>query len=239
MRSSVGNLALGLVLAGGLAAASLAAAEPAAASERTYRVTITNLTRGQVITPPAVIVHRSGFKLFEVNGESSPGLAELAETGNPGPLADEVVLAPGVAAVETGAGPIPPGQSAEVVITANRRARLLSVAAMLATTNDAFAAVRGLRLPRRGGQAGTRAVAYDAGSEGNNEDCDFIPGPPCNAANARDTGTAEGFIHIHNGVHGGADLVPADQDWRNPVMQIDVAEISDGGDNDKDKDDDD
>ena len=237
MRSSVGNLALGLVLAAGLAGGTLAAAEPAAASERTYRVTITNLTRGQVITPPAVVAHRGGFKLFQVNGEASEGLAVLAETGNPGPLADEVVLAPGVAAVETGAGPIPPGHSAEVVITADRRARLLSVAAMLATTNDAFAAVRGLRLPRRGGQAGTRAVAYDAGSEANNEDCDFIPGPPCNAANARETAGAEGFIHIHNGVHGGADLVPADLDWRNPVMQIDVVEISGRGDDDDDDDD--
>lgn len=235
MRSSLGSLALGLVLAGALAG-TLAESGAAAASERdrTYAVTITNLTRGQVITPPAVIVHRAGFKLFEVNGEASEGLAVLAESGNPGLLADEAVLAPGVAAVETGAGPILPGHSAVIHITADRRARLLSVAAMLATTNDAFAAVRGLRLPRRGGQAGTRAVAYDAGSEANNEDCGFIPGPPCNAANARDTAGAEGFIHIHNGVHGGADLVPAEQDWRNPVMQIDVVAIRGGGDDDDD-----
>ena len=231
MRSSVGSLALGLVLAGALAASGSAAASEGA---RSYAVTITNLTRGQVITPPAVVVHRRGFKLFEVNGAASEGLAILAETGNPAVLADEADLEPAVAAVETGAGPIPPGHSAVIHITADRRAKLLSVAAMLATTNDAFAAVRGLRLPRRGGQAGTRAVAYDAGSEGNNENCDFIPGPPCNAANARDTATAEGFIHIHNGVHGGADLVPADQDWRNPVMQVDVAVISGGGEDDDD-----
>ena len=233
MRSSVGRLALGLGLAAGLAAGALAAG-PAAAAERTYKVTITNLTKGQVITPPALVVHRAGFRLFEVNGTASDGLAVLAESGNPGPLAEEALLAPGVAVVETGAGPIPPGHSAEIIVTAERRARLLSVAAMLATTNDAFAAVRGLRLPRRGGQAGARAVAYDAGSEANNEDCDFIPGPPCNAANARETAGAEGFIHIHNGVHGIADLAPADLDWRNPVLQVEVAEISGRGDDDDD-----
>ncbi len=222
------TFSLGLALAGILAGA----AYPAAASEdgRTYSVRITNLTRAQVITPPAVVAHRRGYSSFEIGGAASDALATLAETGNPGPFADEATLDPNVAAVAIGDG-IPPGQSTVVEITTSKRAKLISVTAMLATTNDAFAAVRGLRLPRGSHTAHARAVAYDAGSEANNEDCDFIPGPPCGGPNNRDTDGAEGFIHVHNGVHGGADLVPADQDWHNPVMQVEVTRVH-GGDED-------
>ncbi len=36
------------------------------------------------------------------------------------------------------------------------------------------------------------------------------------------TSGAEGFIYVSNGVHGGADLVPALHDWRGPVARISV-----------------
>jgi hypothetical protein len=231
MNVLIRSLSLGLAMAGVLAGATFSAA--ASDDYRTYSVRITNLTKGQVITPPAVIAHRRGYSLFEIGQPASEGLAVLAETGNPGPFADEAALDPNVSAVETGAG-IPPGQSLVVEITASKRAKWISVAAMLATTNDAFAAVRALRLPHGKRTAHARAVAYDAGSEANNEDCDFIPGPPCdNGSNDRDTDGAEGFIFVHNGVHGGAGLVPADQDWRNPVLQVEVTRVR-GGDEDDD-----
>jgi len=219
------NLSLGLVLAGVLAGTALPAA---ADGDRTFAVRITNLTRAQILTPPAVIAHRRGYAIFEVGQPASDTLTVLAETGNPGPFADEAIFNPNVGAVETGAG-IPPGHSLVVEITVPEKVKFLSVAAMLATTNDAFAAVRALRLPKGRRTARTRGVAYDAGSEANNENCDFIPGPPCGGPNNRDTDSAEGFIHIHNGVHGGADLVPAEQDWRNPVMQVEVTELRGGG----------
>ena len=71
-------------------------------------------------------------------------------------------------------------------------------------------------------------TAYDAGSEGNNEDCGFVPGPACpdGSGNDRDTADAEGYVHVHNGVHGvfeeepPPDLAPDAYDWRNPVARI-------------------
>ena len=51
----------------------------------------------------------------------------------------------------------------------------------------------------------------------------------------RDADGAEGFIFIHAGVHGVGDLKPENQDWRNPVVQIDIRRIR--GDGDKDHDD--
>ncbi|RMD65409.1 MAG: hypothetical protein D6826_00140 [Alphaproteobacteria bacterium] len=211
------------LIAGAVAAGpSIAVADGGGDDEnegRTYSVTITNLTRGQVVTPPLVIVHSRAFTLFTPGAAASEGLATLAETGNPGPLAADVELAEGVAAVAVG-DVLPPGQSITMTITSARGAKFLSLAAMLATTNDAFASLRAVRLPKRGRARSVRALAYDAGSEANNESCDFIPGPPCNGTNERDTAGAEGFIHVHAGVHGVADLVPADQDWRNPVLSV-------------------
>jgi hypothetical protein len=71
------------------------------------------------------------------------------------------------------------------------------------------------------------APAYDAGSEGNNEDCGFVPGPACPAAsgNMRDVAGAEGFAHVHNGVHGIVDLEPSAHEWRNPVAHVTVKRI--------------
>lgn len=70
------------------------------------------------------------------------------------------------------------------------------------------------------------AEAYDAGSEANSESCTYIPGPPCGNAEVRDTGDAEGFVHVHAGVHGIGDLDPAMHDWRNPVAEITIKRVS-------------
>ena len=64
--------------------------------------------------------------------------------------------------------------------------------------------------------------------------CSRVPGPLCQGvakdavSDAADTG--EGYVHVHAGVHGEAggvatsDLLPAQADWRNPMMRVVVAE---------------
>jgi hypothetical protein len=100
---------------------------------------------------------------------------------------------------------------------------------MLVNTNDGFFAVDTEALPRfRGGSRTYYAVAYDAGSELNNEHCDFVPGPACegiSGENYRAVEGAEGFVYVHNGVHGIADLEPTMQDWNNPVAKVVVTRI--------------
>ena len=46
-----------------------------------YKITITNLTRGQVFSPPIVISHDRSFRLFTLGDMASAGLALLAEEG--------------------------------------------------------------------------------------------------------------------------------------------------------------
>ena len=52
-----------------------------------YRVTVTNLTRGQQFTPILVASHRAGVRLFEPGQPASMELEILAEGGATGPLA--------------------------------------------------------------------------------------------------------------------------------------------------------
>jgi hypothetical protein len=189
-----------------------------------YKVVITNLTRGQIISPPVIISHNRDFRLFTPGEPASPELVALAEDGITNDLADELSTRATVFDYTVASDPLMPGSSASFEIRIRGRFRFFSAAGMLVTTNDAFFAVRGVRVPRTG-EIRLYANAYDAGSEGNSESCTFIPGPPCLSAGARDTQDAEGTVHIHAGIHGIGDLDPAAHDWRNPVVGISIQKM--------------
>ena len=196
-------------------------------NERSFEVTITNITRAQVFSPPVLVTHSDEIALFEVGAPALDELAIVAEDGNGQPLANLVATLPEVDQAEATAMPIPPGGSAVYAISGDRRS-VLSIVSMLVNTNDAFLALNSGALPRKNGESLSFYVgAYDAGSEGNNEDCAFVPGPACpmGSGNARSTGDAEGFVYIHNGVHGIADLAPDRYDWRNPVAKITITNV--------------
>lgn len=189
-----------------------------------YTVTITNLTRGQVITPPVIVSHKPKFELFTPGAPAIPDLAALAEDGATAPLIGFLAAHAAVFDFTAASGPLLPGTSVTLEINTSGAFSRISAVGMLASTNDAFFGIRGATVPKHGSKT-IEAEAYDAGSEGNSESCDFIPGPPCGSANARNTAMAEGFIHIHSGIHGIGDLVPAMHDWRNPVAEITIQRV--------------
>ena len=192
-----------------------------------FRVTITNLTRAQVFSPPLVVSHSSSVALFEVGAAPSDELAALAEDGMTAPLADLASSLSEVSGVAAAGGPVLPGGSISVDVPGKGYHRL-SVVSMLVNTNDAFLALDSGSFPRRRFQRASYTVpAFDAGSEANNEECDFIPGPACGGAGAgvRAPEGAEGYVYISNGIHGIADLPSAAYDWRNPVAKITVQRI--------------
>ena len=205
-------------------------------AQDTFKVTIHNLTRGQLITPPLVVVHDRSTSLFSVGQPASAELATLAEEGNPMPLMEAAMGMEGVFDTAVAFGPgdppvIPPGQSASVTVESSPKYRWLSVVGMLATTNDSFFAVSRVQLPVRlaffysGHRSMTlNAPAYDAGSEANSESCDFIPGPPC-GSHLHDPAEPEGFVYISNGVRGTGDINDADADWHNPVARVTITRM--------------
>jgi hypothetical protein len=198
--------------------------------EGNFEVTVTNLTRGQIISPSVVATHtRKLVPLFTLGAKASAELADVAEDAKNDLLVAALEADPKVKDVQIifggmdMPGPIMPGESASVEIDTDRKSRNITVVGMLVTTNDAFFALNGVRGPGYGTKT-YYSPAYDAGSEANNEDCAFIPGPPCEMPGVH-TDDAEGYVHIHAGIHGGADLVPAGHDWRNPVAKVTIRRL--------------
>ncbi len=193
-----------------------------------FEVTVTNLTRGQIISPTVVATHTDKLDpLFTLGSPASDELVAIAEDAVNIPLVDALSVDKNVKDVQTifgAAGPIMPGESASVVVGTGGKFRNVTLVGMLVTTNDAFFALNGVRGPKRGSDT-HYSPAYDAGSEANNENCAFIPGPPCGNPNVRDTGKAEGYVHIHAGIHGIGDLKPDVHDWRNPVAKVTIRRL--------------
>lgn len=187
-----------------------------------YEVTITNITKSQIFTPVMVASHRPGTKLFELGKPASHELEILAESGNPGPLSEKLVDEAG-ADVAVAEDVLPPGQSVTLYVKADGEHRYISVASMLIPTNDGIFAINGERGPRGRHSISLNSPAYDAGTEDNDELCVSIPGPPflCNGEGVSPDG-GEGYVYIHPGIHGIADLNEASYDWRNPVANISI-----------------
>ncbi|HQT25809.1 MAG TPA: spondin domain-containing protein [Burkholderiales bacterium] len=215
------------ILCGAVALTSTLAASGAYAGDgdglRHYAVTITNTTRGQILSPVAVIVHDDNYRLFSLGSPASPELAMLAEEGS----ADMLLASAGgmhsVYKTAAATGVLKPGASETVEIETNSRFSRISAAAMLVSSNDAFMAVRDIEAPNRGNLA-VDAIAYDAGSEANSENCAYVPGPPC-GGHVHDPAPAEGYVYVHAGIHGIGGLTPSVYDWRGPVAHIEIKRI--------------
>ena len=219
---------LGAVAVGGLLVA--VAGSALADHGPRYEVTITNLTRGQPLTPPVIVAHTSATTLFEAGAQASDGLTALAEDAITTTLVEELAANPEVTdfvvAVDPVTGVILPGASLTVEIATHDGGRLLSAVGMLPDSNDAFAAIRDVALPRGSHVLRVHGDAYDAGTEANNEDCAFIPGPSCGMQGVRDTAGAEGFVHIHSGIYGiTGHLDPAVLNWQNPVIELTIRKV--------------
>jgi hypothetical protein len=182
---------------------------------------VTNLTRpgSQPLSPPLFVVHSSRADVWSVGDIASHPVAAIAEDANNAPAESALADLPGVRTVFTGpGGPIMPGTSRTYAVETRGHFNRLSVVTMLVNTNDAFTGLDSLRAGGLG--ASVMAQAYDGGSERNNEDADFIPGPCCNHPFVRDP---EGeLIRMHAGITGVGDLNPAVYGWTGPVARIRV-----------------
>jgi len=185
-------------------------------------VTITNLTKEQPFSPPVLVSHNKGFELFTAGTQASAGLELMAEDGDPSVMLSEIEGNADVNQVKAASGPVPPGGSITMSIDVDRNFKNISVAGMLVNTNDSFFGIKGITISRKISRRTAIAPAYDAGTEENNEDCAFIPGPFCAGASTSGGADEDGVIIINNGVHGVGDLIPAQHDWRNPVAMITI-----------------
>lgn len=202
----------------------------ALASDRAYEVTITNITSNQIFTPVLAATHSTKVNYFELGTPASLELATLAESGNPAPLEELLLATPDLVHDTENSAPLladgllRPGESVTLELSTTRGFPRLSLAAMLIPTNDTFMALDSVYLPRRTDTEVYFAKAYDAGSEDNDELCDNIPGPACGGIGfSEESTTDEGFVHISSGIHGEADLLSSEYDWRDVVAKITIS----------------
>ncbi len=194
-----------------------------------YTVTIQNLTSGQPFTPPVVVAHSAGMKLWEEGTAASAELQQVAENGNADPLVALLKGSSYVSAYTVGSGPVLPGQSVSLTIEVAAGDHL-SWVAMLICTNDGFTGINSFEVTGSSTTDGTGV--YDAGTEINTEDfADIVA--PCQGltpVSSDDAGTgmsnealAEGGIVAHHaGVQGGRDL-KATHMWEGPVVSVTVS----------------
>jgi hypothetical protein len=184
-----------------------------------WKVTIENLTAGQPLSPPLLVVHSRHADVWSVGEIADHGVAAIAEDANNAVLEQVLADVRGIRSAQTGAGgPIAPHATATYVVETTGRYNRLSVLSMLVNTNDAFTGLDSLRLGSRSRARSTNA--YDAGSERNNEQAEFIPGPCCGNPFVRDP---EGrLIRMHPGILGVGDLDPAVYGWEDPVARITI-----------------
>lgn len=201
-----------------------------AAQNQRYRVTITNLTPGQTFTPFVIATHSGAVRIFAPGTQASAPLREIAEEGATGPLVDLLRSTPlEVREVVAGSSLLSPGVTIGFDVMAGGRFDRLSLVAMLIPTNDAFVGLQSVRLPTASDPLVMDAIAYDAGTERNDERCASIPGPnfaECGGpgGGAR-IGGGEGAITVHNGMHGVGQMNEALRDWRNPVARITIQRV--------------
>ena len=201
-----------------------------------YEVSITNTTKGQSFTPQLVATHKKSLSLFTLGEPASDSLELLAEGGDTAPLTQDIQNSTGqMGEVLTVPGLLAPGQTTVIEIMGNYKHHYLSLAAMLLPSNDTFVALSAIKLPRKG-SVSHFALAYDAGTEKNDQNCAHIPGPHCGGlgeAHSMPSDMDEGFVYIGNGFHdlgdmdaeGNIILKPMMYDWNNPVALITIKRI--------------
>ena len=222
------------------------AASPAVASnnghQATYKITIHNLTAGQPLTPPVIAVHNFRANVFSVGSEASDAVSAIAENGDLSLLTAALASDRNVKDYAVGDAPIVPAHdpagtgfasSATFKVKANRHARFVSFISMLICTNDGFAGINTVSLPKR--KKTVYAAAYETRTEQNTEDfADIVP--PCQgligvSSDDNGTGTSnpaiaeEGVVIPHAGIVGDNDLDSRVHDWADPVVKIVIERV--------------
>jgi len=216
----------------------------AAEEDVVYRITLTNISSAQPLSPPLLVTHAPDFSLVTTGAMASDGLRLLAEEGTSAALADELRANANVQEVITGTQPLrrlsgdgPPGSSSSYVFTIHgHEGDVLSIASMLICTNDGFTSAMNVTLPDQGDVVILRPLIFDAGTERNTERsadlsdvCSTMGAQtlPAQDGNAR-IASAEP-IALHHGLSGLGDLTTASA-WSGPVLQVVIERTGPGSD---------
>ena len=200
-------------------------------STASYRVTITNVTNNQPLSPPAVILHTDGYVAWRLGEAVSTALESLAEGGDPSDLITAAEADPNVLASMTGSGVITPGAENAVDVEATFSSDIrLSIATMLVNTNDAFSGIDNRSIASLDvGESITLLIpAYDAGTEANSESAASVPGPAAGGEGFNATRDDVDWVRVHPGVLSSDDgltgsTLDGSHRFDNPVIKLTIS----------------
>ena len=112
-------------------------------TEKTFEVTVINLTSGQPFSPVAVLSHNETYSLYTMGATVSTAMEKLAEGGDNSEVLTTVTRS------ASGAGLIVPGASESISITIEDETQL-SIASMLVQTNDTFLTYKNIDVSKLG-----------------------------------------------------------------------------------------
>lgn len=204
-------------------------------------LTLTNLTNGTFFTPLLVSAHGDGVDLFEPGTTASDELAAMAEGGAIDGLIDVVGGVDADTIANPAGGLLAPGDTVTFSMTTVPERPFLSLVAMLLPTNDGFVGLDSLALPATAGSYHYDLLAYDAGSEANDElvtgggapGAAGIPVDPGGNSGTGGSGVtvqeSNPMVHIHRGILGDgqsdgglSDLDRTVHRWLNPVARLTI-----------------
>lgn len=216
------------------ASATFAAAN---AAVHQYRVTLENLTTGQVFSPGVIATHTNKVSVWDVGAPASVGIQNIAEDGNELQAVTDLENMPGVfdvvdidAPTNRIGGQAPFPTSRTFTISAAGNANRLSLAVMIICTNDGFTGVSSVKLPGGFKPDVHEVGAWDAGTEFNNQLSTHIV-PPCGGAGPKPFPAGDnlnlrvaesGVIHPHQNILNLGFLEPALHGWNGPVARITI-----------------
>jgi len=209
------------------------------ATAQELNVEITNLTNAMYFTPLLVSAHKADTHLFQPGVAASPQLQAMAEGGNISGLEADLATGGADNVANPNGGLLAPGATTLAHLKTHRRNTRLSVVAMLLPTNDGFAGLEAITIPRKRGTYTYYLNGYDAGTEVNDEIINGggmpgVPGIPADPGGNNGTG-ASGVtvtenntrVHVHRGTLGDMDPVGGRSDldssvhhWLNPVAKV-------------------
>ena len=201
------------------------------AATLSFRVSMTNLTANQPLSPLAVVAHSEGWSPYNVGSPVSTELELLAEAGDNSDFISDAEASDEVFIAASGDGVFAPGGVSEVDIEFSEPESgtiHLSVVSMLVNTNDALTAAANLDLSEFevGDSQSWNLITYDSGTEANSETAASIPGPAAEGEGfneARDD--IRDALHAHPGVITSADglegsVLDASHRWDNPSSRL-------------------
>lgn len=208
-------------------------------------VKVQNLTHGSHFTPLLVAAHNGSTHLFRSGDAASTSLQAMAEGGDISGLVNDLSAASASLVENPAGGLLAPGHSAttSVINTDGTDNNYLSIVAMVLPSNDGFVGVNSWHIPDSPGTYTMPALAYDAGTEANDELLGLanagapghagVPGAPSGSAGSGGSGAAgvdtNQTVHVHRGVLGDtnasggvSDLDSRVHRWLNPVAYVTV-----------------